>query len=221
MGCAWLVSALQFALGAAALAAGQQSPRAPNRQPVGHRTASQVWRLKSHPSVPLTFDDLPAAGGLSPDDTRLRIASALANELKARHIKGVYGFVTAADLQGDPDSQQALGAWVNAGMNIGNHTWSHPSLNRDTAAEFERQIALDEPGLSQYAGKRDWRRFRYPYLEEGNTPRKRDAVRGWLHAHGYRIADVTMNFEDDDWSDPYGRCLVQHDQAGIAWLKQS
>ena len=54
-------------------------------------------------------------------------------------------------------------------MNIGNHTWSHPSLNSDSAAAFERQIALDELALQQYAGKRDWHWFRYPYLEEGNT----------------------------------------------------
>lgn len=62
---------------------------------------------------------------------------------------------------------------------------------------------------------------RYPYLEEGDTPGKRDEVRTWLREHGYRIAAVTLNFEDDDWSDPYGRCLAQHDAAGVAWLKQS
>ncbi len=222
MGRVWLIAGLLFGLGAAVtLAAGPRPPRAPNTQPAGRRSASPVWRLKSHPTVALTFDDLPAAGGLSPDDTRLRIASTLAAELKARHIERVYGFVTADDLQDDPDSQQALRAWVDAGMNIGNHTWSHPSLNSQTAARFERQVALDEPALRQYAGKRDWRWFRYPYLEEGNTLTKRDNVRTWLRAHGYRIADVTLNFEDDDWSDPYGRCLAQHDQAGIAWLKQS
>jgi peptidoglycan/xylan/chitin deacetylase (PgdA/CDA1 family) len=222
MGRVWLVSGLLFGLGAAVtLGAGPGPLGARASQPAGRQTAAQAWRLKPHPTVALTFDDLPAAGGLSPDDTRLRIASTLAAELKAHHIIGVYGFVTAEDLEGDTDSQQALRAWVDAGMSIGNHTWSHPSLNDVTAAAFEQQIALDEPALRQYAGKRDWHWFRYPYLEEGGTPEKRDDVLGWLHAHGYRIADVTLNFEDDDWSDPYGRCLAQHNQAGIEWLKQS
>lgn len=30
-----------------------------------------------------------------------------------------------------------------------------------------------------------------------------------------------MNFQDDDWDDPYGRCLAKHNQASIEWLKQS
>jgi peptidoglycan-N-acetylglucosamine deacetylase len=222
MGRVWLACGLLFGLGAAAtLAAGPGPVGARVSESAERQTATQAWRLKAHPTVALTFDDLPAAGGLSPDDTRLRIASTLAAELNTQHIKGVYGFVTAEDLPGDPDTQQALHAWVDAGMNIGNHTWSHPSLNNVSAADFERQIASDEPALRQYADKRGWRWFRYPYLEEGNTLVKRDDVRAWLHAHGYRIADVTLNFEDDDWSDPYGRCLAQHNEADIAWLKQS
>ena len=177
--------------------------------------------LERHPTVALTFDDLPAAGGLHPGETRAGIAARLAAVLKANRLKGTYGFVIASDLQGDSDSQQALRVWVGAGMNIGNHTWSHPSLTSDSAGAFERDIALDEPALRQYAGTRNWHWFRYPYLEEGNTLAKRDDVRNWLEEHGYRIAQVTLNFEDDDWDDAYGRCLVEHDNAGIAWLKQS
>jgi len=222
MGRGWVVLGLMFGWGAAGtLATGARPPQESKTQPASRGNAPPRLRLRAHPTVALTFDDLPAAGGLLPDDTRTRIASTLVGELKAHRVKEVYGFVTAEDLEGDSDSQEALRAWVNAGMNIGNHTWSHPSLNSDSAAAFERQIALDEPALRQYAGRRDWHWFRYPYLEEGNTASKRDEVRAWLHEHGYRIAQVTLNFEDDDWSDPYDRCLVQHDQAGIAWLKQS
>jgi peptidoglycan/xylan/chitin deacetylase (PgdA/CDA1 family) len=171
--------------------------------------------------IALTFDDLPASGGLSPDETRVGILTQLAKELKANHLKGTYGFVTGSDLPGDPDSQQALRVWVRVGMNIGNHTFSHPSLTTTTPAAFEHEIALNEPLLRTYAGKRDWHWFRYPYLEEGETPQKRDAVRDWLRAHGYRVAEVTLTFEDDDWSDPYDRCRAKHNEAEIEWLKQS
>lgn len=177
--------------------------------------------LKRHPIVALTFDDLPAAGPLIHGDTRVRMLTDLSNELKANHLEGVYGFVNAVDLPGDPDTQQALRIWVNAGMNIGNHTWSHPALSNVTAAEFEENISRDEPYLRQYAGNRDWHYFRFPYLEEGDTLAKRNDVRRWLFKHGYRIAEVTLNFNDDDWGDPYARCVEKHDEAGIAWLKQS
>jgi peptidoglycan/xylan/chitin deacetylase (PgdA/CDA1 family) len=178
-------------------------------------------RLARHPVVALTFDDLPAGGGLSPGETRTRIATTLAAELKANHLKGTYGFVNAVDLKDDLDEQLAMRAWLRAGMKIGNHTWSHPSLSDVTAGAYERNIALDEPALAAYAGRRDWHWFRYPYLEEGDTLEKRHAVHGWLKGHGYRIAQVTLNFNDDDWQDAYARCQAKRDDAGIAWLEQS
>ncbi|HEY1808044.1 MAG TPA: polysaccharide deacetylase family protein [Acidobacteriaceae bacterium] len=177
--------------------------------------------LRRHPVVALTFDDLPAAGGLAAGATRVEILTRLSSELQAGHLRGVYGFVTAVDLDDDPDTQGALRLWVASGMSIGNHTWSHPTLTDVTAEDFEHEIALDEPALRQYAEGRDWHWFRYPDLEEGDTLAKRDDVRAWLEKHGYRIAEATLTFEDDDWSDPYLRCVAKGDAAGIAWLKQS
>ncbi|MGD0901497.1 MAG: polysaccharide deacetylase family protein [Terracidiphilus sp.] len=177
--------------------------------------------LDRHPIVALTFDDLPAAGSLPAGENRTKIAAALAAELKAAHLTGTYGFVNAVKLENDPDAQQALRIWVNAGMNIGNHTWSHISLTANTAEAFEREIALDEPALAQYAGARDWRWFRYPFLWEGDTLEKRRAVRSWLKEHGYRVAQVTLDFEDYAWNDAYARCSAKPDQEAIAWLRQS
>ena len=212
MTCRWLFSYVLTCFlipGAAVLAA-----------PLSH-SRKALHPLKRHPTVALTFDDLPAAGGLPDGVTRVEILTRLAQELRAEHLKGVYGFVNAVDLDDDPDTQGALHDWVGLGMNIGNHTWSHPSLNDVTAQAFEHEIALDEPDLRQYAAGRDWHWFRYPYLEEGDTLAKRDDVRGWLHDHDYRIAEGTLTTQDDDWSDPYNRCLAKKDAAGIAWLKQS
>jgi peptidoglycan-N-acetylglucosamine deacetylase len=177
--------------------------------------------LDLHPIVALTFDDLPAAGSLPPGQNRTKIATALAAELKANHLEGTYGFANAVKLENDPDAQQALHIWVDAGMNIGNHTWSHISLTGNTAEAFEHEIALNEPALAQYGGARDWHWFRYPYLWEGDTLEKRRAVRAWLKDHGYRVAQVTLDFEDYAWNDAYARCSAKPDQEAIAWLRQS
>ena len=216
MRCVW-IWAIVFGLNAAAAPAAEP-PQASNG--AAHK-APQHFHLKRHPVVALTFDDLPAGGGLHPGDTRTGIATQLAAELKANHLKGVYGNVIGTGIAEDPDMQGAMRVWIAAGMNIGNHTWSHPALDDTTAEAYLHDIALDEPVLRQYADGRDWHWFRFPYLEEGNTLGKRDAVREWLFAHGYRIEEVTLNFNDDDWDDPYGRCLAKHDEVGIAWLKQS
>ena len=194
--------------------------------------AQQVWTgavtnvatafdLDAHPIVALTFDDLPTAGSLPPGLNRSKIAAQLAAELKANHMEGTYGFVNAVKLENDSDAQQALHIWVNAGMNIGSHTWSHISLTDNSAADFEHEIALNEPALEEYANGRDWHWFRYPFLWEGDTPEKRWAVRSYLKAHGYKTAQVTLDFEDYAWNDAYARCSAKHDDAAIAWLKQS
>jgi peptidoglycan-N-acetylglucosamine deacetylase len=177
--------------------------------------------LDPHPVVALTFDDLPAAGVLPVGTTRTKIATDLAAELNANHLGGTYGFVNASKMQNDPDAQQALHAWIDAGMNSGSHTWSHMSLSNNSADAFEQDIALNEPALAEYAGARDWHWFRYPFLWEGDTLEKRRAVRGYLHQQGYRVAQVSIDFEDYAWNDAYSRCSAKQDAPGLAWLKQS
>ncbi len=46
-------------------------------------------------------------------------------------------------------------------------------------------------------------------------------MRAYLQDHGYRVAQVTLDFEDYAWNDAYGRCSAKPDEAAIAWLRQS
>ncbi len=185
------------------------------------RAVSTLHPLDAHPVIALTFDDLPAAGSLPPGESRTKIAMTLSSELKANHLEGTYGFINAVKLQNDPDGQQALRVWINAGMNLGSHTWSHMSLTSNTAEAFEAEIAKNERALTEYAGSRDWHWFRYPFLWEGDTLEKRRAVRAYLRDHGYRTAQVSLDFEDYAWNDAYARCMATQEQAAIDWLKQS
>ena len=138
-----------FVLCAAAMAAAQSSHDA---DPGAQKTATpvKVGELSAHPVVALTFDDLPAAGSLPPGENRTKILTALAAELKANHLEGTYGFVNAVKLENDPDAQQALHVWLDAGMNVGSHTWSHISLTANTAEAFEEEIAKNEPALESF-----------------------------------------------------------------------
>ncbi len=198
-----------------------QSSHDPDPSASGHKAVPALPPLAAHPVVALTFDDLPAAGSLPLGENRTRIATSLAAELTANHLEGTYGFVNASKLQNDPDAQQAVHVWVDAGMNIGSHTWSHISLTSNSAEAFEKDIAQNEEALAAYAGGRDWHWFRYPFLWEGDTLDKRNAVRNYLREHGYRVAQVSLDFEDYAWNDAYARCSAKQDAASIAWLKQS
>jgi peptidoglycan/xylan/chitin deacetylase (PgdA/CDA1 family) len=96
----------------------------------------------------------------------------------------------------DQQGMSLLRSWDEAGHLIGNHTYSHRSLNSAiTAAEFEQDIARAEAIL---IGLKQFRRvFRYPMLKEGDTAAKRDHVRAFLKQHGYRIGHVTI--DNSDW----------------------
>ncbi len=50
---------------------------------------------------------------------------------------------------------------------------------------------------------------------------KHRAVRAGLKARGYKIAEVTMDFEDYLWNDPYARCTATGDTAALQYLHDS
>lgn len=38
---------------------------------------------------------------------------------------------------------------------------------------------------------------------------KRQAIQSYLKEHGYKIAEVSLDFEDYLWNDPYARCVAK------------
>jgi peptidoglycan-N-acetylglucosamine deacetylase len=171
--------------------------------------------------VAITFDDLPLNGDLPPGVTRVEIARDMIALLKARHLPAAYGFINAKKLEGNADAAEALKIWA-AAEPFGNHTYGHLDLNANPAEAFEREIDENEPTLELLAGKdSNWHWLRYPFLREGDTVEKRRAVRAYLQAHGYRVAQVTLDWEDYLWNSAYARCVAKNDVASIAWLKSS
>lgn len=171
--------------------------------------------------VAITFDDLPLNGDLPPGMSRVQIARDVVALLKSRHLPAAYGFVNAKKLEGNSDAAEALKIWA-ADEPMGNHTYGHMNLNQNAPEAFEREIDQNEPALELLAGKdADWHWLRYPFLHEGDTIEKRRAVRSYLQAHGYRVAQVTLDWEDYLWNSAYARCVAKNDASSIAWLKSS
>jgi peptidoglycan/xylan/chitin deacetylase (PgdA/CDA1 family) len=196
------------------------------------RAQAQTARAQADPatSAPLqvafTFDDLPAHGPLPPGEFRPEPVRSILSTLKAEHMPPVYGFVNGFRVAEYPYQIELLREWIASGNPLGSHTWSHPALDQTSAKKYIANIAENEPILRKLTkdepGPRgDWHWFRYPYLEEGNTLAKRDAVRGYLFAHDYKIAEVTIDFGDYMWNDVYARCAVKHDEAAIGSLHDS
>ena len=171
--------------------------------------------------VAITFDDLPLNGDLPPGVTRVQITKDTIALLNARHLPAAYGFINAKKLEGSIDAAEALKTWA-ASEPIGNHTYSHMDLNANSAEAFEREIDENEPALELLAGNdSNWHWLRYPFLHEADTVEKRRAVRAYLQAHRYRIAQVTLDWEDYLWNSAYARCWAKKDAHSIPWLKSS
>ncbi len=171
--------------------------------------------------IAITFDDLPASGERPATISRVQIAQSILETLGREAMPPVYGFVNGVRTEEDPGTLAVLRAWRDAGQPLGNHTWSHPDLEATTPAEFETEIEKNEPLLRTYMGDTDWHWLRYPYLHEGETVETHRAVRRWLTAHHYRVAEVTMDFEDYLWNEPYARCVAKGDAAAIGALHDS
>ena len=169
----------------------------------------------------ITFDDLPSHGAHPPSVSRLDIIQSILATLKHEHMPATYGFINGARTEDDPALMNVLQAWRAAGQPLGNHTWSHPNFADTPADLFEAEIQANQPLLRQLMPKEDWHWFRYPYLQEGETIEKHRAVRKWLVDNHYQVAEVTMDFEDYLWNEPYTRCTAVGDQAAIQELHDS
>jgi peptidoglycan-N-acetylglucosamine deacetylase len=182
-------------------------------------TVVAPWPALGAVEMAITVDDLPTHGPLPPGLTRFGIATQMIDALRKHAVPGVYGFVNGAQLVGAPENAAILRAWADAGLHFGNHTFSHLDLTRSSVAAYVADIQRNERALAEWSSAHGRRYFRYPYLHEGDVPGKRDAVRQWLAAHGYTIAQVTVYFADWAWNDAYVRCLSRDDRVTIAHLK--
>ncbi|MFA6237634.1 MAG: polysaccharide deacetylase family protein [Bacteriovorax sp.] len=169
----------------------------------------------------ITIDDLPVHGPLPAGMSRADIAKKMLSVLKKEKIPEVYGFINANKAELQPDSKQVLKLWVNSGYPLGNHTYTHMSLNKYSSSDFERDIKANESMLAELNAKMNWHYFRYPYLQEGDTLEKRNDIRKYLSQNAYEIAQVSVDFEDWSWNEPYTRCLAKKDTKAIKWLEST
>jgi lysophospholipase L1-like esterase len=188
---------------------------------LGSKAKPQQARAKPEaaPEIAFTFDDMPAHASLPKDTTRVEIASRIIAALKAVHAPAT-GFVNGVLTEREPASVPVLRMWRDAGFPLGNHGWSHANLDRISDAQFAEELAKNEPLLQSLMGQADWHWFRYPFLAEaGGDPARRARIRKLLADKGYKVAPVTMGFDDWAYNDAYARCVAKGDQASIAKME--
>jgi len=164
--------------------------------------------------VALTFDDLPALS-IESDQTYIDTSNIkLLQGLRRHHFPAV-GFVNEGKLDdGEREAQIAnLKRWVEAGMELGNHTFSHESPNTLGPTDYIADIARGEPVTRALMAShhRHLRWFRHPYLETGYPASVKASINAWLAMHGYRIAPVTIDAQDWEFAEPYDDAIAHKD----------
>ena len=153
----------------------------------------------THPLL-VTVDDLPIPSRrLHPDDAgREALTRGLLAALARHRIKAV-GLVTWRNVSG-PADEKLLDLWLEAGHELGNHSFSHPDYPRTEAETYVADMEKGRAALAAFLDKRGRRLrfFRFPFLREGETPAKLAKMRDWLRATGQRSLPVTI--DDQDWS---------------------
>jgi peptidoglycan/xylan/chitin deacetylase (PgdA/CDA1 family) len=140
------------------------------------------------PSVAITMDDMYWSRLVDPMDANRRILNA------ARKYGVQFGLFVIGENAASETGRGIVRSWVEAGHLIGNHTWSHRRYNGISFEEFSEDVLRADALLGESLSAP--RMFRFPTLAEGDTSSKRDRMREFLAAHGYRNGHVTIDASD-------------------------
>jgi peptidoglycan/xylan/chitin deacetylase (PgdA/CDA1 family) len=180
----------------------------------------------AHPrSVAITIDDGPAVNELKDLGNFQRIARGLLSSLEAEKVPATI-FINERQLnvQGQRDGRaEVLAQWLDAGYDLGNHTYSHPSANKASLRDFEDDIVRGDvimsPLVEVRGRKMVW--FRYPFLDSGTTAEVHQAIMDFLEERHYRVAHVTVDYKDYTFAGVYSRLVRAGDAATAARVKQA
>ncbi len=166
-------------------------------------------------SVAITIDDGPNAGStprMSAQERNQAILDAL-----AKHRVQAALFVTSGYGASTPQGLPLLQAWSKAGHAIGNHTVTHPDLEKVPLADYQRQVLDCDRLISTQPGYQKWLRF--TYLREGNTPEKIDGMRKFLRDHDYRNAHVSLDTSDWRLNEKLEEVLKKDPKADVSAIR--
>lgn len=151
----------------------------------------------------VTIDDLPynTLTYNNIDEWEL-ITNRLLGKISAENIP-VVGFVNEGKLYKDGvlDSARVdlLHLWLNANIELGNHTLTHIDLHHNSLTDFEENVIEGEKITKVLLAEKGWqlRYFRHPYLHTGRDLETKHELENFLKERGYTIAPVTI--DNSEW----------------------
>ena len=122
--------------------------------------------------VAITIDDLPAGNAEAMNAATLTEMTSKILAALRQHNAPAVGFVNEVKLYkpGEVDARiKVLNMWLDAGFELGNHTFHHTSLNRAGLQAWEDDTIQGESMIKILLAQHNMklRYFRHPYLDTG------------------------------------------------------
>ncbi|MDQ3666730.1 MAG: polysaccharide deacetylase family protein [Acidobacteriota bacterium] len=168
-------------------------------------------------SVAVTIDDLPVISLRHDLAAQRTITRKLLHAIKSHQVPAI-GFVNENKLltngQRDEGKVAFLRMWLDANLELGNHTFSHPDLHRTPLDTFKQDVIRGEEVTSRLltAKGRALRYFRHPFLHSGDNIETKREFEKFLAARGYLIAPVTIDNSEWIFARAYEKALVRGDR---------
>jgi peptidoglycan/xylan/chitin deacetylase (PgdA/CDA1 family) len=165
----------------------------------------------------LTIDDLPAQRAPGIPQEQLETITGSLLEVLMRYQAPAIGFVNEAKLYSGgqivPARVALLERWLEAGIELGNHTYSHPDLHSVPLDAFESDLLQGDDISRPLAAAHGmpYRYFRHPFLHTGRDLQTRNALERKLDQLGYRVAPVTVDNSEWIFARAYGEALDRRD----------
>ena len=166
----------------------------------------------------VTVDDLPASHG---DLTKMREITSKLLDAFRRHGVPAVGFVNEGKLyvRDEMDERAALlRAWLDAGHDLGNHTFSHILIDRHPLAAYQEDVIRGETVTRMLLSERGrrLRYFRHTQLRTGPTEEYRRGLSAFLAARGYTVAPITLDNQEWVFAQVYARAKAAGDGQAAA-----
>jgi peptidoglycan/xylan/chitin deacetylase (PgdA/CDA1 family) len=136
--------------------------------------------------VGLTYDDGPLGA----------TTTQLLNGLRSAGVRATF-FDVGTKVQQNPTLARSQ---LDAGMWVGNHSWTHPHLTQMSSAQITAELSQTQQVLQQATGQTP-RLFRPPYGETNSTLRSIEGQQG--------LTEVLWTVDSQDWNGASTSQIVQ------------
>ncbi len=167
--------------------------------------------------VAVTIDDLPVVSPRKDLKVRQEITKKLLAKVKKAKVPAI-GFVNENKLYKDDKRDETqvnlLRMWLDSGLELGNHTFSHMSLHDNSLEKYKADILKGEIITKELleAKSLKMRYFRHPYLWTGLSLDIKKDLGIFLAEHNYTIAPVSIDNADYIFAAAYENAFAKNDK---------